>query len=269
MSELLQAESHFRFGENWKSFLGVLDDERIAEAEAGLRRLFPGDELKNARFLDIGCGSGLSSLAALRLGAKDVISRDIDADSVEATRRLREMTGQTGAWNVDLKSVFEMTPESDGTFDVVYSWGVLHHTGDMWRAVEAASKLVKPGGLFAIALYRKTKMCGFWRIEKRFYSRAPKWIQALMQRAYIAAFYVIQRRAGKNPDALVKDYKSSRGMDFHHDVHDWLGGYPYESARPEEVKQHLPQFELVREFVEPGGRGLLGSGCDEFVLRRI
>lgn len=68
MPDLTEADQHFAFGENWKSFTHIIDEGCIAEAENGMRRLFPNGELAGARFLDIGCGSGLSSLAAARLG---------------------------------------------------------------------------------------------------------------------------------------------------------------------------------------------------------
>ena len=149
MHNPLAAEGHFAFGENWKSFVNVVDASRIARAEAGMRRLFPDGELRGARFLDIGCGSGLSSLAAARLGAAQVHGVDIDPASVEAARTLLGRYLQPEVWSARVASVLELDPARDGPFDVVYSWGVLHHTGAMWRAVEAPAGLVRPGGLLA------------------------------------------------------------------------------------------------------------------------
>lgn len=151
MNDLLQAESHFAFGENWRSFAKLVNPERIAQAEAGLERLIRRDEIEGRSFLDIGCGSGLSSLAAARLGAARIEATDIDPNSVETTRTLltANIPADATPWDARLVSVFDLPP---GQFDIVYSWGVLHHTGDMWRAIKAASEQVKPGGLFAVAL---------------------------------------------------------------------------------------------------------------------
>jgi 2-polyprenyl-6-hydroxyphenyl methylase/3-demethylubiquinone-9 3-methyltransferase len=270
MTDLLTADRHFAFGKNWRSFLSVLDRERIAEAEKGLRRLFP-EGLEGKSFLDIGSGSGLSSLAALRLGAARVVSVDIDADSVSATEALRDKVAPGSPWEVSLRSVFDLEPATDGTFDVVYSWGVLHHTGDMWRAVETAGQLVKPGGLYALALYHKTRMCGLWRLEKRLYSAVPSLFQGLIRGVYIAARFTADGVRGKRPLKWIREYKSKRGMSWSHDVHDWLGGYPYQSAGPEEVERRLfnQGFAFKTGEMWSGGFGLWGSGCNEFVFRRL
>jgi len=275
LTDLLDARSHFAFGENWKSYLRVLDPERVAQAEAGMRRLFPNGELEGAKFLDIGSGSGLSSLSAARLGAKHIDAVDIDKNSVEATRGLLSSSLPQGTWTTNLKSVFDLSPERDGTYDVVYSWGVLHHTGDMWRAVRCAAAMVKPGGRFAVALYRKTPFCGMWTWEKRVYTKAPEIVRMPMRGIYKTIAYAMMLKGGINPLTHIRNYKSNRGMSWSHDVHDWMGGYPYESATPESVRAFLSElgFKVEREFVrQPGNgllNGLLGSGCDEFVAVRV
>lgn len=277
MDDLLDVGSHFAFGENWKSYLNVLDEQRIVEAELGMKRLFPNGELSGARFLDIGCGSGLSSLSAERLGAAWIQAVDIDSNSVEATAGLLTKMSSPERWNAKVKSVFDLSPDRDGTFDVVYSWGVLHHTGDMWRAIKCAASMVKPGGRFAIALYRKTPYCGLWTFEKKLYAKAPKFVQAAIRGPYKAAYCANLLRQGVNPATHIRNYKTSRGMNWSHDVHDWLGGYPYQSASAEEVRTFLAGlgFRLERQFVQAPSTGylsflsgLFGSGCDEFVAVR-
>jgi 2-polyprenyl-6-hydroxyphenyl methylase/3-demethylubiquinone-9 3-methyltransferase len=270
MADPLSVDSHFDFGENWKSFARIVNAGRISQAEVGMRRLFPSGELSGARFLDVGCGSGLSSLVAARLGASRVDAVDIDAASVEAARTLLARFGPPEVWSVRVGSVFDLSPEKDGLFDIVYSWGVLHHTGAMWRAVTTAASLVRPGGLLALALYRKTLLCGFWRREKAFYSRAPSPVQAVVRALYKGYFFALSIAVGRNPLAVVRSY-GERGMDWSHDIHDWLGGYPYESTSPDEVADRLDQmgFSLVRSFpATPGRTGLLGSACDEYVAVR-
>ena len=137
--------------------------------ESSFRRASPGKT-----FLDIGCGSGLNALAALSLGAASVTAVDIDENSVSTTQALLAARAPNPNWSAKLASVFDMTPDTFGTFDVVYSWGVLHHTGSMWKAIDCAARLVSPGGLYAIAIYTKTPLCGFWQYEKAFYSKSPK-----------------------------------------------------------------------------------------------
>jgi len=266
-----QLESHFAFGENWQSFLKVISPQRIDEAKRSLRRLFPADEIKGRRFLDIGCGSGLFMLAAMESGARSVEGVDIDPNSVAAAKSLLSRYHPNGQWSVRVASVFELAPETNGTFDIVYSWGVLHHTGDMWTAIGKAAALVAPGGLFAVALYRKTPLCGFWRHEKKFYSAAEKPTQAMIRYAYQSLYCAGLLATGRNPIRYVRDYHSARGMDWSHNVHDWLGGYPYESVQPAEVEARLEGlgFRMARVFEKPAAAlGLFGSHCDEFVAVR-
>src|SRR5215203_1082001 len=173
---LTERETHFAFGENWKDYSRTIDRNRIESAVAGVKKLFP-DGLAGKTFLDIGCGSGLHSLAALMLGAASVNAVDIDEDSVSTTQALLTKYAPDLKWTAKVASVFEASPDTLGQFDVVYSWGVLHHTGDMWRAIERAADLVKPGGQFAIAIYSTTTCDSIWKFEKKFYAHAPRPVQ--------------------------------------------------------------------------------------------
>lgn len=272
MSEagLKQVESHFEFGENWLDYLRHVDEAAVAEAERGLLKLVPAEAIAGSRFLDIGCGSGLHSLAALRLGARELVAVDIDPNSVKATSALLDKWAPDANRQVRLLSVFDADPAELGTFDIVYSWGVLHHTGAMWEAVERASRLVRPGGLFAIALYQKRLSCGPWKVEKRLYTAAPGVVRAGLRGLYKTAFFAGKLVTGRNPWRYVRDYKSVRGMNWHNDVHDWLGGYPYELATPQEVDARLLAmgFEPATVLALKPGLGLLGTGCAEYTYRR-
>ena len=162
-----------------------------------------------------------------------------------------------------------------GRFDVVYSWGVLHHTGDLAGALRRAAALVAPDGLFIVALYRKTWMCPFWRLEKRWYAHASPRAQAIVRAIYLRLFALGLLVTGRRLKDYVAGYPSHRGMDFYHDVHDWLGGYPYESMSPAEFETAMSQmgFGLVRSFADKGrilarNTGIFGSGCDEYVCAR-
>jgi SAM-dependent methyltransferase len=270
-ADLTGLESHFAFGENWASYAEKIDQAEIDEAIKGLERLC-GGRLNGRRFLDIGCGSGLHSLAALRLGAAEVVCVDIDPVSVATTKAVLQRHCAGSAFRVERVSVFDMDPSHWGQFDTVYSWGVLHHTGDMYRALRAAAALVKPSGEFVVALYRKTLMCWFWRLEKRWYSRASKRGQGVATSIYLWFFALAQ---GKQHKTYVEEYRSARGMNFYNDVHDWLGGYPYQSITPVETRRFMASigFKEKRKFARNGpffGRysGVFGSGCDEYAYVR-
>ncbi|MBV9552878.1 MAG: class I SAM-dependent methyltransferase [Alphaproteobacteria bacterium] len=261
----------FAFGQNWQSFVGTVTTEIVAEAEQGLLRLFPGGEIAGSRFLDIGSGSGLSAVAAGRLGAARVDAIDVDPASVAASEALLTKFAPDAAWSVRCRSVLDLGDDGAGAYDIVYSWGVLHHTGAMWDALERAAAMVAPGGWLAVAFYRRTPFCGMWRFEKRCYSHGGTWLQAAIRGVYKAFFCAGLVATGRNPRRYVAGYKSARGMDWHHDVHDWLGGYPYESTEPAEViaRLHALGFDPLRVFEHSAAAlGLFGSHCDEYVARR-
>lgn len=271
--DLLVQKTHFAFGKNWLQFAAKIDEARIAQAVENLQRLSGLRDLRGRSFLDIGCGSGLPALAAHRMGATRIVGTDIDPDSVEASKITFSRFAPEASARFEVCSVFDMQLDRFGEFDVVYSWGVLHHTGNMDRAIASAATLVAPGGVFLVALYRKTPFCPLWRRIKRWYSRATPAGQARARKAYIALRRLAARVLGRDFDAYVRDYGKYRGMNFYSDVHDWLGGYPYESISPQRCHELLAGlgFSLDREFMARGGRylrGLLGSGCDEYAFRR-
>lgn len=269
-ASLTDVSTHYEFGANWKDYSAKIDDQAIEEAEAGVLKLIPRDSLEGKTFLDIGSGSGLHSLAALRLGAKSVTAIDIDPNSVETTRATLRLNWQ--GQNVDVRLVSILAPEARdlGSFDIVYSWGVLHHTGAMWESIEKAAGHVKPGGQFVLAIYRKTPLCWAWKIEKRIFTNAGRIVRSLIRTPYIAAYKLGLRITGRDPAEFIANYKHVRGMNFYNDIDDWLGGYPYESATEKEIVDFLAtrgfEAELVNELHPK--LGLFGTGCSEFRLRR-
>lgn len=270
--DLTGLKSHFHFGENWRSYVDLVDDDRIRQAETCLRKLVDPHVIAGSSFLDIGCGSGIHLLAAMRLGAGFAYGIDLDPTSVEAAQTLFARVAPDAPVRLENKSVFELRPERDGLFDIVYSWGVLHHTGAMWQAITSAMASVKPGGLLVLALYKKTRLCKLWRLEKRIYARSPKAVQRAIQVAYVSATRRYLGQDGVGFDNHVRTYGVERGMDFWHDVHDWLGGYPYESTTKEDLLSFASQkgFRVVRTLeAKVGNLGLFGSGCTEFTLVKL
>ncbi len=270
-NDLTGLETHFRFGQNWRDFAATIDGARIEAAVADLGILCSPEMLAGARVLDIGCGSGLPALAALRGGCAAIRCIDLDPESVATTSAVLTRFAPEADWAVAECSVFDLGPGLDGPFDIVHAWGVLHHTGCMWAALASAADLVGLGGHLVVALYAKTPACGFWRIEKRLYTAAPGWAQAVVRTLFKATFLAGIVATGRSPAAYVRDYFAKRGMSWSHDVHDWLGGYPYESATPTEVRDFLAArgFVQIRENLRLAPAfGLFGTPCNEYVYRR-
>lgn len=269
-ASLTDVSTHFEFGANWKDYSEKIDDEAIRHAEAGVLKLIPKEDIEGRTFLDIGSGSGLHSLAALRLGAKSVMAVDIDANSIETTRKV--VAANWLGKNVEARLVSILDPEARdlGAFDIVYSWGVLHHTGAMWDAIDKAATHVAAGGQFVLAIYRKTPLCWAWKVEKKVFTNGGSFVRSLIRVPYIAGYKLRLLLTGNSPSKFIAEYKDQRGMNFYNDVDDWLGGYPYESATEQEVIDFMRargfEPELVLELHPK--LGLFGTGCSEFRFRR-
>ena len=256
----------FAFGENWWKFLQVVNEERIALAIRSVQRLTGRSRLDGLRFLDIGSGSGLFSLAAHRLGA-NVTSFDVDADSVACTKEMkRRYAAADSQWRIETGSVLdEAFVASLGTFDVVYSWGVLHHTGSMWNAIENASRLLADNGMFCIALYNhQRRMTPYWTWIKRTYQRVPVPLRPLYAGCAMAP-WEIPRFVLRPVRSFYywKDYAkvSQRGMNRWRDIVDWVGGYPFETATPQQVVEFCSARGLLLYALTTVGSGL---GCNQF-----
>lgn len=270
----VQEGQRFEFGKNWSRFLTVLDEARIHEAEESLKQMLEVSDLRNKSFLDIGSGSGLFSLAARRLGAR-VHSLDYDPQSVACTRELRRryFEGDNG-WAAEEGSVLDADYiKGLGKFDVVYSWGVLHHTGQMWQALENVSVPVATGGKLFIALYNDTgSQSERWKTIKRTYNKLPAALRLPFTLIVIApgeAKAIIRSIVTLRPGQYIRswtDYNHRRGMSRWRDIVDWVGGYPYEVSTPDEVFD----FYRTRGFVLTKlNCGRVGLGCNQFVFEKI
>lgn len=266
---LVDTDDRFAFGANWARFLSRCDEPRILEAEQSLRSMLKVDSLAGKRFLDAGSGSGLFSLAARRLGA-DVTSFDYDDQSVACTNALRSRYfPDDSKWQVMQGSVLDCEfLERCGQYDVVYSWGVLHHTGAMWNALARLEPCVGAQGLLFIAIYNdqgwKSRA---WVALKRWYNHHV-WLRPVLLAAGLAALWgprcMIDLCQGR-PFQTWRKYARERGMHPWHDLVDWMGGHPFEVATPDQVFDFFSARGYQLLSIRTVGGGL---ACNQFVFRR-
>ncbi len=263
----------FEFGKNWQRFLSVLNEERISEAEKSLKQMLEIENLKGKSFLDVGSGSGLFSLAARRLGA-DVYSFDHDPISIVCTKELKARYFPDDAnWKIEQGNVLDVAYLNTlGTYDIVYSWGVLHHTGNMWKALENVIPLVKKGGKLFISIYNDQGILSqCWKWVKKLYNCSSKpmriLIVLLVGSILEAGSVLIRLLQCQNPVSLRywREKRKSRGMSFWHDLVDWVGGYPFEVAKPDVIFNFYKCKGFQLEKLRTCGIRL---GCNEFVLIR-
>ncbi|HNX50077.1 MAG TPA: class I SAM-dependent methyltransferase [Thermoanaerobaculaceae bacterium] len=259
---MTERSARFAFGSNWERFVRKhFSEERVAASQQQLLAFLDTADLRGRSFLDIGCGSGIHSLAALRSGAAAIVSFDYDPVAVETTRRVRDYAGGPDRWSVLQGSVLDEAFMSGlEKADVVYSWGVLHHTGDLWRAMDLAASRCKPGGWIYLALYDyehhdrpPEETPEMWLEVKQAYNRAGWWGKRRLELWYVWAFMI-----SRNPlwlpvvcYRLVRN-RRSRGMAFYTDLVDWLGGWPMEFARREDVQQWAARKNLTMLKMKTG-----------------
>ena len=264
-----QPRQHFEFGKNWHSFLKVVDEERIAEAENSLRAMLETDSLAGKSFLDAGAGSGLFSLAAVRLGAVRVHSFDYDAACVACARELKRRYAQDARqWTIERGSVLDNAYLSSlEQFDIVYCWGVLHYCGDMWKGMANVVQLVMPGGKLFVAVFNDQGVKSRrWNTIKRLYNSGI--ISRVAIGSLMIAYFVLRALAEdalwlRNPLVRYRMYKKRRGMSMVHDWFGWLGGYPWEGASPEAVFEFYKRKSFVLTKLKTAGGK---SGNNQFVF---
>ncbi|MDW8464060.1 MAG: methyltransferase domain-containing protein [Geminocystis sp.] len=285
----------FWFGRNWKNYVKhVVTEKTLEEAKESLFKYVPQDISKdefyrNKVFIDFGCGSGTFSLGALLTGCKKVISFDIQNESLEVTEMLKDKfkyllnkLDHEYSWEIFRGDILDdgLAETLSAFGDIVYSWGVLHHTGSMYKAIENACKLVKPGGFLIIAIYNHAPSSESWLKIKRFFNSHPPLqpFLALLYGVFVCSAYIIRRKTFN----LYKDM----GMHVFYDAIDWIGGYPYEYACYEEIQKFVENlgFTLVKSPTKlPCGKDsaetnpvkrffqiirAANTGCNEFVLKK-
>jgi 2-polyprenyl-6-hydroxyphenyl methylase/3-demethylubiquinone-9 3-methyltransferase len=258
-------KKQFDFGQNWDEFSkNALKQKNIEQAIEGFSRLISNSELENKTFIDIGFGQGLSLLLATKLGAT-TIGVDINPKCKKVLEYNRNLFPEIKDTEIKVivgsildNAVIEEIKTVQSRYDIVHSWGVLHHTGDMWKAIEVCSSLVNTNGKLIIAIYNKHWSSKFWWFIKLIYNYSPKLIRKMMIYFFyliiiIAKFFVTFR----NP------LKNQRGMNFYYNVIDWVGGYPYQYASENEIIEFLKKkgFKLLKFF-----KSQVPTGCYEYVF---
>lgn len=254
----------FNFGKNWKNFLKDFDHCRLNEAKKDIQKFLGVKSLSNKSFLDVGSGSGLSSLAARRLGAK-VLSFDYNLESVKCTQSLKlKFFSNDQNWKILKGNVLDINfIKSLGKFDIVYAWGVLHHTGNQWKSLRNLIYTCKSGTLLHLALYNDQGLeSKRWLDIKKRYQKIPNFLKTL----YV--FYIYFPSEFRNfiyflkilkPSLYFKkiiDYKKSRGMSYYYDMIDWVGGYPFEVSTPKKVINFLKKNNfLIKKIIKNTGYG--------------
>lgn len=252
----------FRFGRNWRSFSkSALDESKILQAKKAFTDLLHGVELKDKTFLDIGFGQGLALFFAQEAGAV-VFGIDIDADNLEAVKATKRFFPDQDMPQTEIVSILddnfvEKQVKSVG-YDIIHSWGVLHHTGNMKKAILNAMKLVRPGGVLVIAIYNTHWSSPLWKIIKWTFNHVPAFFQTFMISLFFPIIYLAKWLVtGENPK------KKERGMDFYHDLVDWIGGYPYEYATIKEIVKLAEDHGFTTIKTQPAQ---VPTGCNEFVF---
>jgi 2-polyprenyl-3-methyl-5-hydroxy-6-metoxy-1,4-benzoquinol methylase len=265
------------FGKNFeKNLLNRFNEENLAASKSFLSHYLDLKDLAGKTFLDAGCGSGVFSIAAYQMGA-DVTAFDIEED---ALKNLEILKNRFQVDSNHIKSFYsdildENNLTSLGQFDLVMCWGVAHHTGNLWQAINNISKCVKLNGLIHLGIYNTADNFGFypdgrfgtsrfWKKVKRFYSNRATWFQNIIDFFAFLGIFFIYLFSFNNPIKKLKE-NERRGMSWQSDLKDWLIGHPYEYATPEEVFNFMKERGFVLTKLKTNN-GLL---TNNYVFKKI
>ena len=255
----MKTEKCYQFGKNWSKYLLHITEENIKSACNDLKRLLGKENLKGKTFLDIGSGSGLMSLAARKMGAK-IISFDYDEDSVNCTKQVREKYYHDDQnWEVLNGSVLDTDFMNQfESVDIIYSWGVIHHTGNMWAAITNIINLAeKNSSDIVLAIYNDQGWISkYWFFIKRVNNKNLflKIATVMFHMPYLYVVRILYR-------IFTGRFELERGMLYWYDMLDWLGGYPFEASTPNKIISHFEKYNYSVRY-----KNLCGNrhGCNEY-----
>lgn len=267
-------DKKFSFWKNWAKFLEKLDEKKIEQAKNYLEKfIWWKDKIEWKTVIDFGSWSWLMSLCFYLLWAKKIVSVDIDNNSLDCTRFLKEKyANNTEKWEIKKWSVLdEQFIKRLWKFDIVYSWGVIHHTWNMWKWLELIEKLVNDNWLLYLTIYNKYNWfpsSDSWLKIKKIYVNSPFLIKKVMYYWLILENIFMRIIRGQNPVKYIKNYykNSNRWMDFFRDIEDWLWWYPYEYATIEEIKNFYENiwYKLINLYDSSAW-----WWCNEFLFAKI
>ena len=226
-----------------------------------LTELFP-EGVKGKKVLDAGSGSGMVSIAFAVMGAS-VTGVDITSKCIENGRK------RAKAFGVECRFV-----QSDLTmldlhedFDIIYSWGVLHHTADAKASFFRLVEHLRPGGEIIIAVYLRTAFSSFWNFSRVFYQSSPGFAKTAFRRSasvllngYDAVRKALMKKErymlrGTSNEELVNDWFGVPHRTFHTytEVYEWFRekGLDYRLVNPA-----TGRFKSTSNFVVRGSRPL-------------
>ena len=255
----------FSFGENWEDYLNHVSELQIEEAKSDILEWLTKEEIESKKVLDIGSGSGIHSLAFQKLGASEICSIDYDIASVRATNSIKEKYGNKEKWTVEHASILdkEFVNKEKNKYDIIYSWGVLHHTGNMDLAIENTIKLAKNDSSIWVSIYQDGPRYSKDLRLKRFYNKQSKFVKKIIVRYYISRIMFGRLRRFQNP--FKWNVQRHRGMNLKNDLLDWLGGLPYEVASSKYLVQKFINYDFYLVGIDSRQEG----ACSIYKFRRI
>jgi ubiquinone/menaquinone biosynthesis C-methylase UbiE len=231
------------------SFYDVVWTEYVPELEASekhWRLFYSPQEVRGKSVLDAGCGTGIFSIIFARNGAGRVIGIDISPGSLETARTLKTRFAVDNA-EFRLQDMLGL-PFADGSFDIVWAWGTVHHTTDPFRAISELIRVLRPGGSLFLAVYKRTKVTFIHEVIRKTLIRTPRRTWTALSK--IMAFFL-------SPVVFFfkKREKSRKGEKLEELILDWYFVPIRHYYAPEEIREFLNEKGLdVEKFLPASGR---------------
>jgi len=231
------------------SFYDIVWTEYIPEYPASEKHwelFYTEEEVRGRTVLDAGCGTGIFSIIFANKGAAKVMGIDISPGSLMTAESLRK---KFNLQNVEFQKqdMLEL-PFGDETFDIIWAWGTVHHTTAPFKAISELVRVLKRGGSFLLAVYRKTRLTLVHEIIRKTLIKTPRRSWTALSR--ILAFFLA-------PVVFLfkKREKSRKGEKLSELILDWYFVPIRHYYTPEEMKIFLKGKGLVEEkFLPASGR---------------